>query len=313
MTGLVYVAHIASIEIVAHSVMKNSWTALNQNGLIEYLSMAHFLTGLLLVAICYAAGQWASMHIRSGLVAGAVGLLMAAGLWFWCGLMSRLEIGLWWSVMPIPVLLLLATWLRTPDWIRENTRWRARIQAAAAVIAPALILAFFVVAYRVYSVRLVSPGFDADEYLAHISPEAKETAELYRQIEHLANFPDGPAFDGTGPRDFDPNGVEELKLEKQWVESNAAQLKQALEASRRGSCALVDPKTLTIEGVDEPSGLIELVTSSARVLQADGKLDESLDHYLAAIHMASQFSAVCAGTTGQISYWLCKKHHRRTS
>ena len=54
--------------------------------------------------------------------------------------MTFLQISWLWSVAPIPFVLLWATWLRAPDWVRENTTWRARAKAGAAVLVPALTL-----------------------------------------------------------------------------------------------------------------------------------------------------------------------------
>ena len=53
---------------------------------------------------------------------------------------SPRDIGAWlWTVLPVPLVLLWATWLRAPDWVRENASWPARLRAAAAVVVPAAI------------------------------------------------------------------------------------------------------------------------------------------------------------------------------
>jgi MFS family permease len=118
--------------------------------------------------------------IRSGLLAGLCGLVLGSVLGGWVILMDAWHVSWLWSVAPIPLVLLWATWWRAPDWAHENTSWAARRRAAAAVLVPAAALMLAVPWYRVYSLPDALPGFEPARYLATFTPEAKATAELYR-------------------------------------------------------------------------------------------------------------------------------------
>ena len=67
---------------------------------------------LLAIATAYAAGQWTSMLVGSSVLAGFFGLLLTAALSGWIYLMHAVGIDLTWSVLPIPLALMCATWLR---------------------------------------------------------------------------------------------------------------------------------------------------------------------------------------------------------
>ena len=74
------------------------------------------------------------MMIRSGILAGFCGLLLSGVLCSWALLMQFIGASWLLTVAPIPLVLLWATWLRAPDWIRENTTWKARRRAALAIL-----------------------------------------------------------------------------------------------------------------------------------------------------------------------------------
>ena len=99
----------------------------------DYVPIPQVWLGLACVAVSYAAGQWTSMMIRSGLLAGFFGLVLAGVLCGWVFLMFLLEVSWLWTVVPIPLVLLWATWLRAvrigfaktrPG--RRGSRWRGR-------------------------------------------------------------------------------------------------------------------------------------------------------------------------------------------
>ena len=45
-----------------------------------------------------------------------------------------------WSVAPLPLAFLFATWLHAPDWLVERKTWRARLRPALVVAVPALAI-----------------------------------------------------------------------------------------------------------------------------------------------------------------------------
>jgi hypothetical protein len=233
--------------------------------------------------VCYAAGQWASMMIRSGVLAGITGLALSGLLCSWVVLMTALNVPWTWSVMPIPLVLIWATWLRAPDWVRENTRLTARARAAGAVLVPALLLMAVVPFYRIHELPLVNPGFDSVAYESTITPEARQTAELYRRANDLYSS----ASRSIGFHDNrTPNAAA-----RQWLDENAEPLALALEASRRPTCVFDNPRTLSNPTVlRNGMSLLELVLVSARSLESEGKLDEALDRYFTALRIVSHLA-----------------------
>jgi len=71
--------------------------------------------GYAIVAV--AAGQFCSMFFRSSLLAGLFSIVLTVVLAAWCWLMWFWSMPWYWSMLPIPVALLLATRLRTADWL----------------------------------------------------------------------------------------------------------------------------------------------------------------------------------------------------
>lgn len=241
------------------------------------------------IAVSYAAGQWTSMMVRSGLLAGFFGLLLTGLLCGWVTLMLFLQVAWWWSVWPIPLVLLWATWLRAPDWMREKATWTARGKAAAAVAAPALALVLVLPAYEINRVPLVSPGFDPAQYEARIPADGRTTAELYRRAGELYVSTAGDFI----PRDFVSVTKDRKPSAKRlrWLDQNAEPLKLLLEASPRPNCLLADPRTVDdMARLRHGPQLISLMIISARQLEAEGKLDEALDRYFAALRAISHWS-----------------------
>ena len=94
---------------------------------VPFVELPPKAIGLVCVALSYSAGQWTSMFVRSGIMAGFFGLVLSGVLCGWAALMYAMQVSFLWSVAPIPLVLLWATWLRAPDWVSENTRWRCAI------------------------------------------------------------------------------------------------------------------------------------------------------------------------------------------
>ena len=77
----------------------------------------------------FACGQLASMLVRSGILAGFIGLTLAGILYGWAQLIQLMEISWVWTLFPIPFVLLFVTWLRTRDWIAERNTWRGWLRS----------------------------------------------------------------------------------------------------------------------------------------------------------------------------------------
>ncbi len=241
-----------------------------------YVRLPKFELTLIFVVVAFSAGQFTSMLIRSGIMAGFCGVLLSGVLCVWVCLMLGLQVPFWWSVLPIPVVLLWATWRRAPDWINENTTWRARLRLNGSVLVPFAALLVAVPYYRVNHIAMppgpVSPaaaagmfsaphvplpGFDPTAYLAGIDKQALETGELYRKASEK--------FVSVGPKEVTfPSSPAGRHLLSQYLEANAGSLDLLLEASQRPSCALDNPATMkSLTGLAGQSQLISLVKLSA--------------------------------------------------
>jgi hypothetical protein len=236
-------------------------------------------------ALCYAAGQWCSMFIRSGVVAGSFAVVFSALLCAWTVLMHFLHASWLWSVAPIPLVLLWATWLRAPDWILEQTNWSARTKAAAAFLLPAGILLVSVAAYRVFSIPDVSPGFDRAAYLAKIAATKEHPGDVYRQIlGHLTSI-------SWEEGSIDPIEVTNGHLkqaQKRWLQDNSEEVQDLFDNVKSGACVWQDPKSPVFGGGSYQ--LAALAIFAARQSMVEERLDEALARYIDGLRLISQLS-----------------------
>jgi hypothetical protein len=200
--------------------------------------------------------------------------LLALATAVWVISMRLLEINLLWSVAPIPLALLFATWLRAPDWILERNTWRGWLRVGAALALPLVALLTAVPLYRVYQIPDVSPGFSPDEYARSMTPTAEETktADMYLRAGDLLTWPKESHEIGSRP----PNAWE-LEV----LRMNSEPLALALEASKRPECSLHGRYNLAAW----MQGLITLLEISGRESESEGKLDDAWERYMAAVRI----------------------------
>jgi ABC-type transport system involved in multi-copper enzyme maturation permease subunit len=263
----------------------------------------------LLLVIAYCSGQFASMLLTRGLVAGFLGLVLSLFLFLWLLLMLRLGMSLWWSAVPIPLVLLLATWLRAPAWMLEQSSWRPRLRFLGLLLIPLIGLPAAVAAHRVYEIPGTGPGFSPEQVLRAVTREEAETAAMYRHaIAVLVPMRPGAAALMTDEETrsvadrFAAHGWEQATpAERAWLEVNRAPLDITLQAALRPSCVFYDPRERrndTATGELLPSfELAELLLLEARRLESDGDLAEALDCYVATIRLGYHVQA--AGTLFQ--------------
>ncbi len=99
------------------------------------------------------------MLLRSGIVAGFIGLIFAGLACGWVELMAEFGVNWWLSVAPIPVFLLFATWLRAPAWINERTGWRPTTRVALSLVLPLIGIVAATVIFRIHQIPYFDPGF----------------------------------------------------------------------------------------------------------------------------------------------------------
>ncbi len=231
--------------------------------------------------VLYSVGQACSLMIRSGPVALFCGLVCGWAAGMWAGLMWYLEVPLWFSVAPIPVALLWASWLRAPDWMNERVRWRHRWKLLLSVVVPLAAVVGAVICFRVYEIPLRQPSLSPEQVGPTVSREALETAWAYL----------GADADSKSLADYEPPRDVELAIA------------DFLEASRRKEC--VFPTVLLSESLSKDDSVADLlgvtrfatvvtrtsglVLDSCDALEAEGRLDEALDRYFAVLAFSRHF------------------------
>lgn len=272
-------------------------------------SSAGLVLGLVILA--YAAGQLSSMFVSSGILAGTFSVMLAALLYCWAGLMAVLDVPWLWSVAPIPLALLLATWLRTPHWLLERNTLRAWLPTVLALAVPTVAIATSVCMYRVYSVPYADPGFDPQEYAKPATSEARATADMYRRAMDLYVSP--PRKQGEDGHLRSPSsrpGSPLTSAETAWLNENQDAIRLTIEATRRTACDFcarsgrtdVNRHVSGFDAADDYYGwsgwassgqlvlsfdaLGDLLVTSARLLESEGDLDAALQRYLAALRLS---------------------------
>ena len=205
---------------------------------------------------------------------------------------------------PIPVALLLATWLRA-DWLLERNKLRTWLLPALALLIPTIVLLTVVPLYRVYRIPEVRPGFSIDEFVRPLTPEEQATRDLFKQAEETIGQSALIKKEAENNEAIRENADEEketvytdssipepLTAEQiAWVELNRKAITLLIEASKgpRRICSYSSingyPSVFNV-------GATDLLIHSAMMLESDGHLDEALDRYLAAIRISRQLENV---------------------
>ena len=265
-----------------------------------------FILVLLVLAMLtgYACGQFCSIYTRSSIMAGiaAFGLLLLIAIWI--SLMTVLWIDWLWSVVPIPFVLLLATRLRVRDWMLERTDWRARSKSVLVPMVPLLAILVAVPFHRVYSVPKVELNLPVVAAAPRPSAEELATGKLYQKAyatyvplvgeDYNNPFPDrfSDLIDFFRPGKeciFDQHPLPEIYIER--LKANQKTIDTILSASRRPKCALRDGDS--VDWIIAPRKVQEfgyLLVASARHLTTQGKLDDALERYLAAMRVAKHLN-----------------------
>jgi hypothetical protein len=240
-------------------------------------SMGHSRMVIALAIAGFACGQFASMLVPSGIVAGFVGVLLAIVCSAWASLMQVLEVEWIWSLAPIPLVLMFATWLRAPDWLFERNSWRGWLRVGLALAVPISALLIAVPLHRINQIPEMSPGFSSDDFARLMTPtaEEKKTAEMFVRAGESVVWPKEGSSHEFGSRPPNAWELEVLRL-------NSEPLAMALEASQRPECSFYGTGN---EYKSLPSSLVLLLGISARELESKGKLDEAWTRHFAALRL----------------------------
>ncbi len=259
--------------------------------------------------LAYCCGQFCSMLFRSGILASFLALVLTAAVMAWSALMGRMNVSWLLSILPIAVSLLWITWLRAPHWIAEKTDRRAWTRLGLSIAVPAVGIALATIAYRVYQIPAVDPGFSVTDYLAHFTPAARETADMYLEAERLLLEllrKRGPKFDsqradlsaaryaGVIPRfgGIPPQGEARQEWLTQralflgrsfqpWLADNQEALKLTLAATARPECAFpLSTNQISLWSCEQ------LLGTDAHRLGLAGDLDGMFEREMAILRMS---------------------------
>ncbi len=109
---------VCTILVSAAALPPEAWAAPSALMLGRYVG-----TVLGFVILAYSSGQLFSKFFSSGILAAVFSVALAVLLYFWAGVTMLLDVPWVWSVVPIPLVLLLATSCgrRTGSW--SGTRY----------------------------------------------------------------------------------------------------------------------------------------------------------------------------------------------
>jgi hypothetical protein len=239
------------------------------------------------VVLAVTVGQLASMFLRSGLLAGIISVILTCLLACWCALMWFWGIAWLWSVVPIPLVLLLATRLRTRDWLLERNSLRAWLWPALALIVPAVALLTAAPLYRIYSVPLIGAGFSLEPYDRPMTREEQTTLDLYMQAHFKVARLGLDRYNALRLARDAGHRPSIMAAEATWVRQNREVIDAALKAGERPFSVRVVAQLSQWQ----TSYLADLLICSASQLEEEGKLDAAMQRYLAAIKIAVQLHA----------------------
>ena len=91
-----------------------------------------------------------------------------------------------------------------PHWIAERSGWWPLTRLALSLVVPLAAIGASTIAFRVLQIPLVDPGVSLAHYASEVTPEASETAQMYRRAEGLIRmsaYPDRGSKSMTGRAD----------------------------------------------------------------------------------------------------------------
>lgn len=233
----------------------------------------------------WAVGQWCALLIPAAVIATCIALSVCIMLSLWFLLMLHLGIPTWWSVTPLPIAILGASLLCTRDLLTERQTWRTILQSVTIVLVPTVLIVALFARFRAIEI----PRFHIHVAQFHISAAAEETVSLYREamamIQPRPSNPDEPELSEEAQK------ARDVELDRQWLAENQPALVLALTTAKRPECAFSHPERQllfqqNISDLQKMRDLARLVILSAGELTAQGKLDEALQRYQAALNMA---------------------------
>lgn len=284
-----------------------------QWGDVDILSRS-LVFGLWGAGLGAALGQATSLFFRRALVAGFAALVLSVPLWIWGFAAWIWELEPLVFLLPIPVGLIAATWLRVSDWLVDRNSFASWAKVAAALVAPLAFIAWQLPTARTipqieqYQALANLDGpiwvpnrlewatalpIHADQTVSHwISESAAEVPQdnqaivdrlvrLGELIEHPQHSDDSQLQ--MGMEGFDAGfgssvGSMPDEYVQQMIDGNRAILSQAAQLARSDYRLVVSDG-----GFGQLQELEHWLSAAGRLATRDGELDVALDYHLAAL------------------------------
>jgi ABC-type transport system involved in multi-copper enzyme maturation permease subunit len=300
LTVAVTVPFLAAVEIVNRESVQ--WQMARSSIFHSDLPGANPLAFVIaLGCLGCALGQLASMLIPRGVTAGFVAFAIFALLTWWTWLAIAVEVPLWIAVAPLVVFMLVATLAWSRNWLLESATWRSWRRLALAIVAELLLVWTGVGMFRVLEVPRLDDVLQAHGIQSNPFPHASvlpittaeaETAQMYRRARSEFTWKRGRPWESEDTGKTARDGWEFARdEERKLLAENQKALETTLAATARASCAFTDPSrpqpdSISHQGLDDYPELVNLILLSARQLESEGKLDDALERYVAALRVA---------------------------
>ncbi|MCA9094455.1 MAG: hypothetical protein KDA68_13280 [Planctomycetaceae bacterium] len=269
---------------------------------------------VLICSISFTSGLLASLISRSMYVAFGLSLIFLITVLIWNTFVAGDSNGISWSLLPVPLIFLLAARIRVPDWLLERNRFRHWLKFYTLLFVPLSICAASVPLYLVYSIPYVHPvqykklvnefshgETEIRQFAAEIAIELRfvslTTGELQSRTSRLLHEIN---------RDFSTNPfsiwLQDLSpAERGWdratnaetscLEDNNWWLTRSRQISSAAASVLPEISTSSLNAIvsrkDRIAELVYIHHLYACRLASEGKLDDALDHHLRAIRISA--------------------------
>ncbi len=254
-------------------------------------------TAAFFVVLLYALGYFAAILIPGSVAAFFVSAITLLGLVLCWALVLFLGIPFWWTVGAIPVICLVAAWVRTPDWLLGRNTWRAWGKVAAFVVVPVIAMFAGIAIFRITEIPATVVPASVREAGSAITAGEGQTAASSLFVAAMQTLTGGPPLGdrGYGTLILRAGSKFATPAEKAWAGRNAPAVKLALEAS-----ALAGKSAGTSQANEAHGGnpaaynspqfvwLSQLLLYNARKLESEGHLDEALACYVAAARLTQK-------------------------
>jgi hypothetical protein len=216
--------------------------------------------------VAYGVGQLFSMTIRSEILAAFITLMLTSVVVAMAGVVFAWQLSPVLYLLPVFAGLMVATWLRAPDWIAGRNSWRCWLKPSLAIVVPLLLSGVLLPysrldqlaperptgPYRSGAQRISQQDFQQrlTDFRAADTADARKTADLYarlsaklsasarpdllkrwRKPEYLEQLPESPP--GT-------EEINEAKIPAVERDAFNRALKQQQESRRQFFAGIVD-------------------------------------------------------------------------